>query len=107
MERKLCYLYKVISLKRPSYLNDMLPPLQRPQRNQGCLHRLLSRTEMFKNTILPYTINELNKLDPEIRRIDSCVGFRKQLSSIKPTENKTFSIYDPFGIKLLNKLGCV
>ena len=43
--------------------------------------------------------------DPEIKRIDSYVGFRKKLLSfIKPIENKTFSIYDPLGIKLLNRL---
>ena len=43
--------------------------------------------------------------DPEIRRIDWYVGFRKKLLSfIKPIENKTSSIYDPLGIKLLNRL---
>ena len=60
--------------------------------------------KIFKN-FLPYTINEWNKLDPEIRRIDSYVGFRKKLLSfVKPMENKTFSIYDSLGIKLLNRL---
>ena len=78
--RKLCYLYKVISSKRPSYLYDMLPPLQRSQRNQGFFHPLLCRTEIFKNSFLPYTINEWNKLDPEIKRIDSYVGFRKKIT---------------------------
>ena len=103
--RKLCYLYKVISSKRPSYLYDMLPPLQRSQWNQGFFQPLLSRTEIFKKSFIPYTINEWNKLDPEIRRIDSYIGFRKKLLSfIKPTEKKTFSIYDPLGIKLLNRL---
>ena len=103
--RKLCYLYKVISSKRPSYLYDMLPPLQRSQRNQGFFQPLLCRMEIFKNSFLPYAINEWNKLDPEIRRIDSYVGFRKKiLSFIKPMENKTFNIYDLLGIKLLNRL---
>ena len=93
--RKLYCLYKVISSKRPSYLYT-LPPLQRSQRNQGIFN-----LEIFKNSFLPYTINEWHKLDPEIRRIDSHVDFRKKLLSfIKPTENKTFSIYDPLGIKL-------
>ena len=46
--RKLCYLYKVISSKRPSYLYDMLPPLQRSQRNQGFFQPLPCRTEIFK-----------------------------------------------------------
>ena len=78
----------------------MLPPLQRYQRNQGFFQPLLCRTEIFKNSFLPYTINEWR-----IRRIDSYVGFRKKLLSfIKPMENKTFSIYDPLGIKLLNRL---
>ena len=83
----------------------MLPPLQRSQRNQGFFQPLLCRTEIFKNSFLPYTINEWNKLDPEIRRIDSCEGFRKKLLRfIKPTENKAFSIYDPLGINFLNRL---
>ena len=102
--RKLCCLNKIMSSKRPSYLYDLLPPLQRSQRNQGFFQPLLCRTEIFKNSFLPYMINEWNKLDPDIRKIDSCVGLRKKLLSfIKPTENKTFSIYDPFGIKLLNR----
>ena len=29
---------------------------------------------------------------------------KKLLTFIKPTENKTFSIYDPLGIKLLHRL---
>ena len=37
-------------------------------------------------------IQKSRNLDPEIRRIDSYVGFRKKiLSFIKPMENKTFS----------------
>ena len=79
--------------------------LQRSQRNQGFFQPLLCRTEIFKNSFSPYTIYEWNKLDPDIRRIDSYIGFlKKLLSFIKPTENKTFSIYDPLGIKLLNRL---
>ena len=75
--RKLCYLYKVTSSKRPSYLYDMLPPLQRSQQNQGFFQPLLCRTEIFKNSFLPSTIKEWNEIDLEIRRIDSYVGFRK------------------------------
>ena len=86
-------------------LYDMLPPLQRSERNQGFFQPLLCRTEIFKNSFLSCTINEWNKLDPEIRRIDSYVDFRKKLLSFtKPMENKTFSIYDPLGIKLRNRL---
>ena len=103
--RKLCYLYKVISSKRSSNLYDMLPPLQRSQRNQAFFQPLLCRMEMFKDSLLQYTINERNKLDPEIRRIGSYVGFRKKLLSfIKPMEKKPFSTDDPLRIKLPNRL---
>ena len=38
-------------------------------------------------------------------KIDSNVGFRKKLLIfIKPTENKTYRIYNPLGIKLFNRL---
>ena len=104
--RKLCHLYKVISSKQPSDLYYMLLPLQISQRNQGFFQPLLCRSKIFKNSFLPYTIKEWNKLDPDIRRIDSYVGFRKKLPSfIKPTENKTFTIYNTLGIKLRNRLG--
>ena len=91
--------YKIIPSKRLSYLYDMLPPLQRSQRNQSFFQQLLCKTKIFKSSVLPYTINEWNKLDSENRRIDSYVGFRKKLLTfIKPPEKKTFSIYDPLGI---------
>ena len=65
-----------------------------------CVERKSSKTLFYR-----YTINKWTKLDPEIRRIDSYADFPKQLPSfIKPMENKTFSIYDPLGIKLLNRL---
>ena len=83
----------------------MVPPLQSSQRNQGFFQPLLCKTEIFKNFFLPYTIKKWNKLDREVRIIDSYVGFRKKiLSFIKHTENETFSIYNPSGIKLLNRL---
>ena len=52
--RKLCYLCKVISSKRPSYINDVLPPIQRSQRNQGSFQPLLCRTEIFENFFTVY-----------------------------------------------------
>ena len=74
-------------IKAIFYLYDMLPPLQRSQQNQAFFQPLLCRIEIFKDSLLQYTINERNKLDPEIRRIGSYVGFRKKLLSfIKPME---------------------
>ena len=66
----------------------MLPPSQRSQQKQGFFQPMLCRTKIFKNYFLPYTINECNKIDTEIRRIDLYVGFwKKLLTFIKPSEN--------------------
>ena len=54
-----------------TYLYDMSPLLQRSHRNQGFFQPLFSRTKILKNSFLQYKVlNEWNKLDPEIRRID-------------------------------------
>ena len=102
--RKLYYLYKVISSNRPSYLYDMLPPIQRSQQKQGSFQSLLCQAEIFKNYFLPYTVNNSNKLDPEKRTIDSHIGFPKKLPGFIKLTEKIFSIYNPSGIKLLNRL---
>ena len=61
---------------------------------------LCCRTVIFKNSFLPDTINDWNRLDPKIRKID--LGFwKKLLSFVRPTENKIFGIYYPLGINRL------
>ena len=60
---------------------------------------LLHCAESSETLFLPDTINEWNKLDPEIKKIVSYLGFRnKLLSFYKLTGNKAFSIYDSLGI---------
>ena len=56
--RKLCYLYRIISTKKPSYLYNLLPSIQRSYRNPSSFQSLPCRTESFKNSFLPYMINE-------------------------------------------------
>ena len=58
----------------------MLPASQRSQQKQGFFQPLLCRTKIFKNSFLLYTINECNKIDTEIRKIDSYVGFWKKIT---------------------------
>ena len=51
--RKLCYLYKIISTKKPSYLYSLLPSIQRSYRNPYTFQPLPCRTESFKKSFLP------------------------------------------------------
>ena len=51
------------------------------------------------------TISEWNKLDPDVRNVDSYSLFRKNLLVfIRPIENSLYSIYDPLCIKVLHRL---
>ena len=99
------YLYEIISTKSPPYLYELIPPLQRSNRYPGCFKTLRCRTELFRNSLLPFTVNEWNKLDSDIKNSDSQSIFRKKLLTfIRPVGNSMYRIYDRFGVKSINRL---
>ena len=103
--RCMSYLHKIVSTKLPPYLYELIPPLQRSHRYLGCFQTLRCRTTLFQKKFLPFTITEWNKLDTNIKNIDSHVMFRKKLSTfIRSLENDTYGIYIPLGVRLLNRL---
>ena len=62
-------------------------------------------TIFFKNSFLPFTLTEWNKLDSDIKNIDSHTMFSKKLlTSVRPLGNDTYGIYDPLVVILLNRL---
>ena len=86
-------------------MNEITPPLHRSHRYSGCFKTLRCRIELFLNSILPFTVNEWNKLDSDIKNGVSYAIFRnKFLAFIRPVGNSICGIYDPFGAKLINKL---
>ena len=103
--RRMSYLYKIISRKLPRYLYELIPPLQRSHRYPSCFQTFRCRTTFFQNSCLPFAITEWNKLYSDIKNIDSHAMFR--LAFIRPLGNDTYGIYDPLGIRLLNRLRLV
>ena len=82
------YLYKIILTKSPSCFYELIPPLQRSHLYPDCLKILHSRTELFRNSFLPFSVNERNNLDPDIKKSDSYAIFRKKLLAfIRPVGN--------------------
>ena len=77
--RRLCYLHKVLYTKLPTYLYELIPPIINSHRNLGCYRASCCRTDLFRNSFLSFSINEWNKLDPDIRSLDSHAMFRKRL----------------------------
>ena len=100
--RRLCYLHKVLSTKLPTCLYELIPPII----NSHCCYRTLHcRADLFRNSYLPFSINKWNKLNPDIRNLDSHVKFHKKLLNfIRPFEKRIFNVYDPQGFNLHNRL---
>ena len=105
--RKLCLFYKIVNDKSPSYLFDYIPSTDRiyNTRNAANVPRIKSKHDFFKNSYIPSTIIERNKLDQDIRNAESYALFRKHLLSfIRPEANNIFNVHNTKGIKLLTRL---
>ena len=82
-----------------------MPPIINSHRNPGCYRALYCSIDLFRNSFLHFSIKEWNKLNPDIRNLDSHAMFRKKLLTfIIPSEKAIYNIYDPQGSKLLKRL---
>ena len=86
---------------------DYIPSTDRiyNTRNAVNIPRIKSKHDFFKNSYIPSTIIERNKLDQDIRNAESYALFRKHLLSfIRPEANNIFNVHNTKGIKLLTRL---
>ena len=89
-----------------SIFNDFIPkPSLRYSTRFSPLPNFKVRTELFRNSFFPYTVNEWNNLDNIIKSFESYSMFRKKmLNLIRPKCNDIYGIYNPTGLKLLTRL---
>ena len=103
--RRLCYLHNTLSTKLPTYLYQLIPPILKSHCNPGCYRASYCRTDLFRNTFLFFSIKEWNKLNPDIRTLNSHAMFRKKLLTfIRPSEKSIYNIYDPQRYKIISGL---
>ena len=105
--RKLCLFYKIVNNQSPSYLFDYIPSTDRiyNTRNAADVPWIKSKHNFFKNSYIPSTIIEWNKLDQDIRNAESYALFRKHLLSFIGSEaNNIFNVHNAKGIKLFARL---
>ena len=101
------FFYKIVKNLAPKYLQSYLLPQALNQYStrsakKNLLTTLPSRTLSFSNKFFPYCIKEWNKLNDNLRNENSIYKFKTYLTKfINVKENYTFSISDPFGLKLL------
>ena len=92
--RCLCYFFKIQSRGLPQYLNDLIPkPSLRYSTRFSPLPNFKVRTELFRSSFFPYTVNGWNNLDNIIKSSES---YSKC--------NDTYGIHNPTGLKLLTRL---
>ena len=103
-ETTLLFAYGFIH-KTANYLYKLISPIINSHRNPGCYRAFYCRADLFRNSFLPFSINEWNKLDPDIINLDSYEMFHnKLLNFIRPSEKGIFNIYDPQESKRLHRL---
>ena len=101
------FFYKLLQNKSPKYLFNILEQNLRIHntRSANTLKVPFCRTDYYKNSFFPYTINEWNKLNPSIKQSKSYSVFRNSLLQIiRPTQTSIFDICDFEGVKLLTRL---
>ena len=74
-------------------------------RNPANVPRIKSKHAFLKNSYIPSTIIEWNKLGQDIRNVESYALFRKYLLVfIRPEANNIFNVHNAKRIKLLTTL---
>ena len=91
-QRKIIFWHNLSSVK-DGYLCEIMPPILNSHCNPGCYRTLYCRTDLFWNSFLPFSINEWNKLEPDIRNLDSQVMLRKKLLTFIRLLKITFTIF--------------
>ena len=104
--KRLCFLHKIISNGLSPYLYELITKKshQYITRNANDIATYKCRTDAFKFSFFPWTINEWNKVDIKIRNSPYSVFRNYLLKEIRPKPSLLCNIHNPFGIKFLTRL---
>ena len=99
-------MFKIVKEEAPNYLINLIPKIQQTTRTR--INRMPTfhcRTDCFKNSFFPSTLNDWYKLDETIRNSQSISVFKSRLLSfIRLIESNIYNIFDPIGLKFLTCL---
>ena len=104
---KLCTFLKIIKQKSPDYLFNIIPKnISNPRtRNSYNIPQFNIKHNFFKNSFFPSVIAEWNKLDSDIRNLNSLSLFKSRiLKFIRPNPNSIFNCQNPKAIKYLSRI---
>ena len=103
---KLCCFSKIKNNEIPSYLAELIPSESYlyNTRNTRNITAYSCMTDAFKYSFFPWTINEWNKLNFNIRTSSFNIFRANLIKIIRPIPNSTFGIFNRLGIMLITKL---
>ena len=106
--RRLTYFYKIHNNYTPSYLKSPIPPPRTHlygDRSDNDLHEIFCKTNRYKNSFYPHSIEAWNDIGPELRQAVSLSVFKTNiLKLIRPPKRDIFGVHDTKGIKRLFQL---
>ena len=99
-------MFKIMKTEAPNYRTNLIPRCEQTIRTRNNhIPNYHSRTDCFKYSFFPSTLNDWFKLDNNIRNSESIEIFKsKLLSFIRPVQSNIYSIFDTEGLKLLTRL---
>ena len=96
--KRLCCMYKIMTEKAPNYLINLIPKCDTTisTRNNSIPPTFHCRTDWFKYSFFPSTLNDWFSLDINIRNSDSISLFKSRLLSfIRPVQRpRRFKIFN-------------
>ena len=94
--KRLSCMFNIMNDKAPYYLKNIIPKCHQSTRlRNNRLPTFHCRTECFKNSFFPSTMNDWFNLDSTIRDSESIAIFKKRsLSFIRPIPSNVYNIFD-------------
>ena len=102
---KVVLLLKIKNNGIPSYLAGLIPSEFHlyNTRNTRNITTYSCRTDAFKYSFFPWTINEWNKLNFNIQTSSFNIFRANLIKIIRPIPNSIFDIFSPLGLKLITR----
>ena len=99
-------MFKISKEKAPNYLINLVPKCEPTiGTRENSITNLNCRTDCFKHSFFPSTLNDWFNLDLNIRNVESVLLFKSRLLSfICPVQGSIFNILNPKGLKFLTHL---
>ena len=102
---RMSYLYNIFSIKSPPSLYEVIPALQRSHCYTVCFNLCLVGLNFFKTYLYHLLLMNWINWTLALRTTIFMLFFEKKLVAfIRPVGNIMHGIYDPFGVRLINRL---